>query len=374
MSVRAVRVAACGVAAAVAMAGVAALASASVSKTTRVGAGAPSGVMVSAGPLLKAPPPGVTRQADALAFFPRGATISAGQSVTFVIAGFHTVTFGNQKSFPTVVPFPNGKQPSLKDAAGAPLWWAGNAPLLSLNPRAVPQLGGATISSPSQVRSSGLLRLLTAGNKQPAPYTLKFVKPGIYHFFCIIHPGMHGAIRVLPSTATAPSADQAAAHGQAQLTHIIGDIKSIQAVNPTEKLAVWVGTGKLNGAEVTSFFPKRLVVNSGETVKFVAHDPTDIHTVTFGPDAYTGQIEKTFTSSKFALNPFGVFPSEPPGPPAPVLYDGENHGNGYLSGGIIYPYTTKQAPHVFRVTFTEPGTYHFECVIHPNMDGTIIVR
>jgi plastocyanin len=25
------------------------------------------------------------------------------------------------------------------------------------------------------------------------------------------------------------------------------------------------------------------------------------------------------------------------------------------------------------VTFTKPGTYHFECVIHANMDGTVIV-
>ena len=374
MSARAARVAAVGVAAAVATAGVAALASGAVSKSTRVAAGAPAGVVVSAGPLLKAPPPGVTRQADALAFFPRGATISAGQSVTFVIAGFHTVTFGNQKSFPLIVPFPHGKQPSLKDAAGAPLWWAGNAPLLSLNPKAIPQLGGATISGPSQVRSSGLLRVLSAGNKQPAPYTLKFVKPGIYHFFCIVHPGMHGAIRVLPSTATAPSPDQASARAQAQLTHMIGDIKSIQSTNPSEKLAVWVGAGKLNGASVTAMFPKRLVVKTGETVKFVSHDPTDIHTVTFGPAAYVGQIEKMFISPKGAANPFGVFPSEPPGPPAPVLYNGESHGNGYLNAGVVYPYTTKQAPHVFRVTFTKPGIYHFECVIHSNMDGTIIVK
>ena len=338
---------------------------------------------MSAGPLLKAPPPGVTRQADALAFFPRGATISAGQSVTFVIAGFHTVTFGSPKSFPLVVPFPHGKQPLLKDAAGAPMWWAGNAPLLSLNPRSVPQIGGTTISSASQVRSSGLLRVLTAGNKQPKPYTLTFEKPGLYHFFCIVHPGMEGAIRVLPSTATAPSPDQAATRGQAELTRIIGDVKGIQSTNPTEKLAVWVGSGKLNGASVTSFFPNRLVVNAGETVKFVSHDPLDIHTVTFGPKAYVGQIEKTFISPKLTFNPFGVFPSEPPAPmllieppppPAPAVYDGANHGNGYLNAGIVYPYAGPQKPHLVRITFTKPGIYHYECVVHQNMDGTIVVH
>ncbi len=324
---------------------------------------------------MRSAPPGVTKQADGLAFFPRVATIVAGQSVKFDFAGFHTITFASPKAFPTIVPAPAGKQPLLTDAAGKALWWAGTAPLLSLNPRAVPQLGGATISSPLQVRSSGLLPVLNASPKKPPkPYTLTFQKPGTYRFFCIVHPGMQGAIRVLPATATPPPAGTAEARGQAELAKVIRDVKSIQSQNPSEKLAVWVGTGKLNGAEITSFFPKRLVVNSGDTVKFVSHDPVDIHTVTFGPNAYTGQIEKTFTSPKLVVNPFGVFPSEPPGPPAPVVDDGSNHGNGYLSGGVIYPYTTSQTPHLFRVTFTRPGSYHYECVIHPNMDGTIVVR
>ena len=186
---------------------------------------------------------------------------------------------------------------------------------------------------------------------------------------------MYGVIRVLPSTATAPSADQTTARAQTQLAHVISDIKSIQSTNPTEQLAVWVGAGKLNGAEVTSFFPKRLVVNTGDTVKFVSHDPTDIHTVTFGPAAYTGQIEKTFTGPNGAANPFGVFSSEPPGPPgAPVPYDGENHGNGYLNAGLLFPYTAKQAPHLFRVTFTKPGTYLYYCMIHPKMTAKVVVQ
>ena len=371
---RVLRFAIVGLTAAVAAAGIATLALASSPGSAQAnGVAAPSAVTVTAGPPLRNAPPGVSRQADALAFFPRVATITAGQSVTFDLAGFHTITFGNQKDFPLIVP--SGKQPATNDAAGEPLWWGGVVPLLGLNPRAIPQLGGASISSPSQVRSSGLQRLLAAGNKPPKPYTLTFTKPGLYRFFCIVHAGMHGAIRVLPSTATAPPASQATAHTQTELSNVIASIKSIQATNPTEKLTVWIGTGKLNGAEVTSFFPKRLAVNTGDTVKFVQHDPTDIHTVTFGPNAYTGQIEKTFVGPRGSVNPFGAFASEPPGPPgAPVSYDGTNHGNGYLNAGIVYPYTAKQAPHLFRVTFTRAGVYHFECVIHQNMDGTIVVK
>ncbi|HZQ15273.1 MAG TPA: hypothetical protein VFA82_00740 [Gaiellaceae bacterium] len=337
-------------------------------------AAAPGGVQVFAGPPLRTAPPGVSHQADALAFFPRVTTITAGQSVTFNVLGFHTVTFGKQSAFPLVVP-QKGLQPATADAAGQPLWWAGKAPLLGLNPKAVPQLGGSTISSPSQVASSGLQRVLTASAKHPPkPYTLTFAKPGLYRFFCIVHPGMTGAIRVLPATATAPSPAQLESRVKAQLGRTIGDLKTIQSQNPTDPLTVWVGAGKLDGSEVTAFFPQRLVVKTGDTVKFVSHDPTDIHTVTFGPPAYTTGIENTFVTPK-GVNPFGAFPSEPPAAPgAPVTFDGSNHGNGYVNSGLVNPYSVKATPHLFRVTFTKAGVYHFECVIHPNMDGTIVVQ
>ncbi len=358
-------------------AGVAILAAASAAlalgSSSRVGA-APTGAQVSAGPPLQAAPPGVSHQADALAFFPRVTTITAGQSVTFNLNGFHTVTFGSRKAFPLVAP-QKGLQPPATDAAGQSLWWVGRAPVLALNPKAFPQIGGSTIASPSQVASSGLQRVFTASQKHPPkPYTLTFAKPGLYRFFCIVHPGMAGAVRVLPASAAAPSPAQLELRVKTQLNRTISNLRSIQSRNPTNPLTVWVGTGKLDGSEVTSFLPKRLTVKPGDTVKFVSHDPNDIHTVTFGPPAYTTKIENTFAGPK-GINPLGAFPSEPPGPPgAPVSYDGFNHGNGYVNSGIVNPYAIKDTPHLFRVTFTKAGVYHFECVIHPNMDGTIVVR
>jgi plastocyanin len=32
-----------------------------------------------------------------------------------------------------------------------------------------------------------------------------------------------------------------------------------------------------------------------------------------------------------------------------------------------------EGPQTFKVKFTTPGTYNYECVIHANMDGTIVV-
>jgi plastocyanin len=330
-------------------------------------------VTVFAGPPLKAPPPGISKLSDALAFFPRVVTVTAGQSVTFHFAGFHTITFpGTKNPYPFIAPL-QAKQPATMDEGGAPLWWGGAAPILAISPLSFLPQGGATLSKPSDVRNSGLLRIFQA-KAEPKPYTLTFLKPGLYRYICAVHPSMHGAVRVLPSDATAPSAEQQAAKGKAQLARAIADVRRIQSQRPTEKLAVWVGNGTFSGAEITSFFPKRLVVKTGDTVKFLSHDAAEIHTVTFGPSAYTGQIEKTFITPKLTVSPFGAFPSEPPGPPAPIVYDGANHGNGYINSGLINSFAVKATPHLIRVTFTKPGTYHFECVIHSHMDGTIVVR
>ena len=82
------------------------------------------------------------------------------------------------------------------------------------------------------------------------------------------------------------------------------------------------------------------------------------------------------SSSVPVFDPLGVYPSEPPGTRSPIAYDGRNHGNGYLNSGLLYPQGTpaRVGPAPFRVRFTRAGTYAYECVIHPHMGGTIIVR
>ena len=119
-------------------------------------------------------------------------------------------------------------------------------------------------------------------------------------------------------------------------------------------------------------------VNVGDTVTFRNNDETDIHTVTFGPPKYTSQIEKNFIAphgKQLILDPFGAYASDPPGGGI-TQYDGTNHGNGYVNAGLLFPKGSpaKAGPQAFKVTFTKAGVYHFECVIHQNMDGTIVVH
>jgi plastocyanin len=338
-----------------------------------------SGVTVFAGPNLSAPPPGVSPQADALAFFPRVATVHVGDKVTWQFRGFHTATFaGSNQNYPFIVPL-GGTEPATKDAAGQPLWWGGVAPLLGLSPLSVMQQGSSTISSPSQVRNSGLVRILQATQQHPPkPYVLTFAKAGTYRYLCAVHPAMRGVVRVRPPRAPIASPATQKKQGATELQRLIADAKALNQSKPASNLEVLAGVGhKATGAEVASFFPDQLAVKTGDTVTFTNRDETDVHTVTFGPEALRTQIEKDFAApqgSQILLHPLGAFPSEPPGTPTPQ-YDGANHGDGYLNSGILAPpgSPASAGPQSFQVTFTKPGTYQYECVIHEHMDGTIVV-
>jgi plastocyanin len=344
------------------------------------GAAPAAGVVVYAGPNLQAPPPNTPKQADALFFFPKVVTVHVGDTVTWQFRGLHTATFpGAKRPYPSIAPV-GGKEPAVKDAAGQPFWWGGAAPLLGISPLTILLQGASTISSPSEVRSSGVLRVLTAGPKKPpAPYLLTFTKAGTYRYQCAIHPGMRGVVRVLPSTATVPTPAAQEQQGVVELRHAIADVRRLNRQRPTAASTVLVGAGHTaTGGEVTSFFPGRLAVKVGTTVTFRNADQTDIHTVTFGPEKLRTRIENNFVAPHghlILLEPLGVFASEPPRSGI-VQYDGANHGNGYLNSGILNPRGSpaKAGPQTFRVTFTKAGTYHYECVVHQNMDGTIVVH
>jgi plastocyanin len=51
------------------------------------------------------------------------------------------------------------------------------------------------------------------------------------------------------------------------------------------------------------------------------------------------------------------------------------NGTGFVSSGILAlnaPQNSKVPP-TYRLTFTRPGTYQYDCLVHPNMEGSITV-
>ncbi len=129
-------------------------------------------------------------------FSPASLTIHAGDRVTWVSGGvdFHTVSFGiDPHKTPLLVPVG-------KDAHGAPI--------LAINPQiAAPAIPAGGIYT-GGVASSGIGALTGNYLNLPgqtfikAPFTLTFTKPGIYHYACLVHPGMSGTITVLPGSAS----------------------------------------------------------------------------------------------------------------------------------------------------------------------------
>jgi plastocyanin len=62
-------------------------------------------------------------------------------------------------------------------------------------------------------------------------------------------------------------------------------------------------------------------------------------------------------------------PSDPTVPP----YTATNHGNGFFNTGIIDTNPQSPPPGSVDITFTTPGSYRYECTIHPGMTAKIIV-
>jgi plastocyanin len=306
--------------------------------------------------------------ADFQDFFPDPVTVRAGDSVKFLLHGFHTVTF-----------VPRGKRapgffgqgppaPATNDPGGAPYWWGG-----------IPQKTlGQVAGTPTRSTIVTGTRLVNSGLPQGpnANLTASFPRAGTYQYVCLVHHAMRGEVRVLPKDAAAPTAAQmqakAAAEGRARTAEARAVQAAARRTSPTgSTVLVGAGNRRLN---LQSFFPRTLTVKAGTTVTFKLTGKNEYHTVTFGPKAYRDKIEKDFEGSFPLFAPETFYPSEPPNAGVPTLGP-TTHGNGFLNSGFMTdPFPGVPGPHSYRVRFTTPGTYNYFCLPHSDsMKGTIKV-
>ena len=131
------------------------------------------------------------QSADVNDFFPHGTTIHVGDSIRFVPTGFHTVDLPAKGGKPLGLFAPAGTTSGVVDAAGAAFWFNGQ-PMLGFNP----VLGGASSarSSPTPAPSASSPGLPLS--ERPKPFTVRFTKTGTYTYYCNIHAGMKGTVRV----------------------------------------------------------------------------------------------------------------------------------------------------------------------------------
>jgi plastocyanin len=320
------------------------------------------------------PPAGVPKHATIDKFMPKRLVISAGDSVTFSSASFHTVTYLFRQRPPALfVPDPaKGAYDDINDQEGSPFHFNG-LPKLIYNPLAFAPIGGKQIAGTAPV-SSGVLA--PAGPKVKFGLaTYRFPKTGSFKLVCNVHPGMDMSVVVKPAGSpppASPSQVQAAILAQQEVSWT--EAKKLAALKPPAR-TVYAGVG--SGTALLDFLPKDLRVKAGTTVRFVNKSPSEVHNVAFGPSKWIQAFLK-----KTDLLPMGpkapnqvtpVFPygSEPKGE---FVFDGSNHGNGFLATPLNAGSPKVPLPKVATVTFTKAGTYKYVCLIHaPGMAGRVIV-
>jgi plastocyanin len=206
---------------------------------------------------------------------------------------------------------------------------------------------------------------------------VKFAKAGTYTYFCDVHPGMKGTVRVLAKRKRVPSAKQDRAALKKQIAAAHGVAKRIANVTPPPN-TVDVGLASGHNVEFYGFVPATETVPVGTVITFrMPTGSKEVHTATTGPgnpetdpSSYLGKLAASIGSPVF--DPAAVYPSDPPPNPAALTLG--SHGNGFWNSGVMDALTASPLPGSNTVRFSQAGTYQFYCLIHPFMHATITVQ
>jgi plastocyanin len=308
--------------------------------------------------------------ADVNDFFPDGVTIHAGDSIRFLPTGFHSVDFPAKGKQATPLFVASPAIAGSTDAAGAPFWFNGQ-PSVQFNPAVLQPSFGKKLTYSS---ATGIQSGLPLAEK-PKPLTVAFPKAGTYTYYCDVHPGMKGTVRVVAKGRTIPSVKQDKAKLDAK---VASRLKVAKALPKTSVAAntIDVGQAGRDGVEYFGFLPGTLTVPAGTTVKFqMTPQSREVHTATTGPgnpekepQSYLGAITASFESPA-PIDGRAIYPSDP----GLVSLTPALHGNGFWNSGLMDVFGPTSSPASNSVTFGAPGTYQFYCLVHPFMHGTVVV-
>lgn len=341
--------------------------------TTLVALGMASSAGAATRTVTAGPPPTAAGKLQALAtdvndYFPHRSTIRVGDKLRFLPMGFHDVNLpeGEASGVPLLVP--TGQQANVNDEAGNPFWFNGQ-PVLGFNPELLDMKWGTSTSfDGSEARGSGLPLA-----DKPGPFTVKFTKKGRFTFLCDVHPGMDGVVKVRPRKASVPSAKKHAKAVKKQVRRDLAIAEELQdATIPANTIAL--GVAGRYGVERFALVPSSQTIAAGGTLTF-AMDPEsfEVHTATTGPGdpeagtGYLGELASSFQAP--AIDPRAIYPSSPPGEAAPV--SSTAHGNGFANTGVLDTVEASPPPAASTMRLDQPGTYTFNCLVHPFMKATV---
>jgi plastocyanin len=303
---------------------------------------------------------------EALQFFPSTVTVHVGDTVVWqgMSIGFHTIDLPARHSgaLPLIAPI-GGPVSGILDAAGNPFWFNnGKLPQLGFNPALLAPSGGHVYTGAARVDSG-----LPFG--PPRSFKVRFTRVGRYAYFCDVHPGMHGLVTVLPQHKPIPSAARNAAAVAKQQA---ADVVIAKHLSKTKIHGNRVSLGVASKhVEILRMFQGVVQVPVGTTVTFaMPTTSSETHTASFGPAAYLNTLAQGFDTP--SIDARSVYPSSPP--PGPIAVNQTSHGNGFANTGALQAAKGSPLPALGKITFTQPGTYNFQCLIHPFMHGSIVVK
>lgn len=315
------------------------------------------------------PPAGTPKGTTLNQFFPGRIAINAGDKVSFTAFAFHTVSYLAGKPVPALIAPAKGlTYQGITDSASQPFYFEG-LPLFQYNAPVFGPFGPKTISGKTPASSGAIF---ATSRTKPAKAEYTFPKPGVFKLLCQVHRGMEMTVAVKPQGAAVPSAEDVAAKAKAETEAAWAKAKPLAAASaPTGTVIMGVG-GK---TAILDFLPALSKVKAGSTVTFVNRSPSEVHNVALGPLKYMDKFMRqtdlfpTGPGSKNQVTPIFVYGTDPKG----TAYTKTIHGNGFFAtpladgarGGL---------PNAVRVTFAEPGTYKFICLLHgPDMSAAIRV-
>jgi len=305
--------------------------------------------------------------AEFTAFYPKQAVVHVGDKVKFSIVGFHTVVFPKKGSALPPLFVPGAPNPPQNDAAGKPYWWGGVTPQIAFNPAAGLPSAGRAVTGRKTV-SSGVVQ----GNGPTI--TVSFPKAGTFQVRCAVHPNMRGSVRVVPKSSPLRTSARVKAAVKKEKAADAKTAASLAKSAPAKAgNDVIIGPGNAR-MDILAFFPSTKTVPVNSDVTFRMGGREEFHTVSFGPQAVLDAIAKSaFEDAQTAFGGEGAYPTDPP-QLGPAAVTATAHGNGFVNSGALYdPGALKGLPSSFTFHFSTPGTYAFECLIHPEMKGSIVV-
>ena len=326
---------------------------------------------------------------DAIDFFPHTTTIHVGDSIKFSQTAFHNLDLPAKGQRRLQLLAAKGPVGHVVGKDGVPFWYSDSPTFtkFGFNPLLIGGNPSVDYSPTKKAAKKGIKRTYDGSkrvlttipfNAGPRPITIKFTKAGTFTFYCDLHPGEKGVVRVLPARKAIPGAK---ADKKALNRQIGRDRKEAVRIHKHHALpadTVSAGYAGKHGVEIFTFVPNTLRIPVGTTVTFrISPQTTESHTATTGPgnpeldpDTTLGQIAASFFAPTFDSR--GAYPSESPFTGVGTV-NKSSHGEGFWSSGVLDNQKDTLSPTSSQVIFTQAGTYDFWCMVHPQMHGRVVV-